>query len=133
MAVAGVGPGPCELECAVEAGDWVGQIGVEEAHIVMHFAEGREEVVAEAKIERELRADLPVVLNVGRDGTVTRAILLHHVLGKTASIDLADEEAGVGETGVRGSGKAAVQTRRFVACGADVQKVESALKGWASL
>src|SRR5439155_18779779 len=119
----------CELQRAVGAGDRIDDVGVEEAHIVVHFAEGREEVIAESEVERELRGDLPVVLNVGRDGTVTRAILLHQVLGKAASIDLADEEAGVGETGVWDGGKGAIEARRFGHCVSESQKTGSTCKG----
>ena len=72
------------------------------------FAERREEVVAETEIEGQLLGDLPVVLNVGRDRTESRAILLHDILREAALVDLTDEEAGIGEAGVRGSGDASV-------------------------
>jgi hypothetical protein len=70
----------------------------------VHLGEGREVVVAETDIEGELRGDLPVVLNVGGDGTEASAELLLEVRGEAGFVDLADEEAGVGEAGVRGGG-----------------------------
>src|ERR1700722_17287563 len=81
-AVAGVGTSARELQYSIDSGNRVHQIGIEEAHVVMRFAERREEVVANAKIQGQLFVKLPIVLNVGRDGTETRPELLHEVLSK---------------------------------------------------
>ena len=101
-AVAGVGSSARKLQRAVDAGNRVRQIGVEEAHVVVRFAKRWEEVLAKAEIQGQLLGDLPVVLNVGRDGTEARPILLHEILGEASLVVLTDQEAGVGEAGVSG-------------------------------
>src|SRR5262249_14502606 len=70
-AVAGVWSLTRKLQRSVNTGNRVRQCGDKEAHIVVHFAKRREVVVAKAKIERQLRRDLPIVLDVRRDGTET--------------------------------------------------------------
>ena len=104
-AVAGVGAGPCELQGAAQACDWVCEIGVEKAPHVIYFRDAGEVVIAKAEIESELRGQLPVVLNIGRDGAETRAVLrMQRIIREAALVDLADQEAGVGITSARCGG-----------------------------
>ncbi len=98
--VAGSGAGTRELEGSIEAGHRVGKIGVEEAREVMHFGCGREEIVAQAQVESQVRRHLPVVLDIGRNGAEARAVLrMDGIVREAALVDLAEHEAGVGQTG----------------------------------
>ena len=60
-------------------------------------------VVGEAEIQGQLFGHLPIVLNIGRDRTEARPILLHEILSETSLVILANQETGVGETCIRDS------------------------------
>ena len=75
-------PVPVNCKRAVDAGDWVREIGIEVAAGVMDFGKAREEVVTKPEVEGQFRSDLPVVLYVGRDGTEASSEYLLEVLGE---------------------------------------------------
>src|ERR1039458_3576431 len=79
-AIAGAGARSCVGQRAVEASNRVGQGGIEEALRVVHFGDSWIEVIAQAKVDGELAGHLPVVLNVGRDGTEARTEFLLQIL-----------------------------------------------------
>ena len=56
-AVAGVGAVSGELQRAIDSGDGIGEVGIEEASGVVDFRQRREEVIAKTEIEGQLRSD----------------------------------------------------------------------------
>src|ERR1700733_15029276 len=89
-AIAGVGSGACIFQGPVPPGYRVRQVRIEVAHVVVHLAKRREKVVAETQIKSKARGEFPVVLNIGRDGAKTSAVLGNQVLRKASFVDLAD-------------------------------------------
>src|ERR1035437_10693315 len=89
-----------EVQGAIDAGYRVGKIGIKEAGVVLDFLDAGEIIQAQAEVKSQLGADLPVVLNIGRDSAEARSVArMQGIIRKAALVDLADEEAGVGHTG----------------------------------
>ena len=58
-------------------------------------------ILTQAQVDGQLVGDLPVVLRIGRNGAEAGSELLLQVLSEAALVDLADEEAGVGQSPCR--------------------------------
>ena len=99
-AVAGVGSGAGELQGAVEPLTGFARLGLKKLMIVVHFAERREVIPAKAEVEGQLR-ESPSSCPEHRErwrGSASRTPARDS--GVRLPFDLADEEAGIGETGV---------------------------------